>query len=90
MAMTDYLGNEINVGDVVIYTNGDSTDYPYRQGVVTGFTSRRKKDRVWENGQVIDKYITIDYVVFDDKKRYRQGHSLINLTSLGVRSKNES
>lgn len=78
--MTDYLGNEIRIGDTVLYVDGTTTDYPYSKGIVTGFIKRKGYSRFKGN-------TLIDYVVYEGscRKGYRQGHSLINLTALGLR-----
>ena len=77
--MTDYLGNEIHIGDTVLYVDGTTTDYPYSKGIVTGFIKRKGYSRFEGN-------TLIDYVVYQGfcRKGYRQGHSLINLTALGL------
>ena len=82
--MTDYLGNEIHIGDTVLYVNGTTTNYPYSKGIVTEFV-KRKSSRFEES-------ILIDYVVYQGLcgKGYRQGHSLINLTALGLMSRSDT
>lgn len=77
--MTDYLDNEIHIGDTVLYVDGTTTDYPYSKGIVTEFIKRNGYSRFKGN-------TLIDYVVYQGvcRKGYRQGHSLINLTALGL------
>lgn len=81
--MTDYLGNEIHIGDTVLYVNGTTTNYPYSKGIVTEFVKRK--------GSRFEESILIDYVVYQGGcgKGYRQGHSLIDLTALGLRPRQE-
>lgn len=76
--MTDYLDNEIHIGDTVLYVNGTTTNYPYAKGIVTEFVKRK--------GSRFGESILIDYVVYQELcgKGYRQGHSLIDLTALGL------
>jgi hypothetical protein len=82
--MKDYLGNEIHIGDTVLYVDGTTTDYPYSKGIVTEFIKRKGYSRFEGN-------TLIDYVVYQGvcRKGYRQGHSLINLTALGLRSRGD-
>ena len=77
--MVDLLGNEIHIGDTVLYVDGTTTDYPYSKGIVTEFIKRKGYSRFEGNA-------LIDYVVYQGvcRKGYRQGHSLINLTALGL------
>ena len=82
--MKDYFGNEIHIGDTVLYVDGTTTDYPYSKGIVTEFIKRKGYSR-------FEGYTLIDYVVYQGvcRKGYRQGHSLINLTALGLRPRQE-
>lgn len=77
--MKDYFENEIHIGDTVLYVDGTTTDYPYSKGIVTGFIKRKGYSRFRGN-------TLIDYVVYQGvcRKGYRQGHSLINLTAIGL------
>lgn len=82
--MKDYLGNKICIGDTVLYVDGTTTDYPYSKGVVLEFIKRKGHSRF--EGDTL-----IDYVVYQGvcRKGYRQGHSLIDLTALGIKPKQE-
>lgn len=70
--MKDYLGNEICIGDKIIYSdNGRGT---FSTATITGY-KRRKCDNK-------DEYI--DYVVFNDwgSKGWRESYWIISLTAL--------
>lgn len=73
MVIKDYFGNEINIGDTVIYIERDS----YSTAVVTGFTNRK-------SGKEIIEYVTFHSWIRDG---YRQGWTLIDITALGIEKK---
>lgn len=77
--MKDYLDNEICIGDTVLYVDGTTTDYPYLKGVVTEFVKRKGHSRF--AGDTLIDYVVYQWVC---GKGYRQGHSLIDLTALGL------
>lgn len=71
--MTDYFGNEIHIGDTILFSGRNSRGYraSFEECVVTKFKGNAKV--------LVDTY-------FDD---YRMSYNVINLTALGLRSRQE-
>lgn len=71
--MTDYFGNEIHIGDTILFSGRNSRGYraSFEECVVTKFKGNAKV--------LVDDY-------YDD---YRMSDNVINLTTLGLRSRQE-
>ena len=71
--MTDYFGNEIYIGDTILFSGRNSRGYraSFDECVVTKFKGNAKV--------LVDTY-------YDD---YRMSDNVINLTALGLRPKQE-
>ena len=77
--MKDYFGNEIHIGDKVIYNSGLSGHGLDVEEVVK-FTTRKKQE--YSFCKKTTETIIEEYAVFKNNGR-RQGFDLINLTALG-------
>lgn len=74
--MTDYLGNEIHIGDIIIYASKSTKGYraSFDESIVEEVNERR--------GEVM---VNSDYGLPNSDGR--KSHNVINLTALGLRSK---
>ena len=72
--MTDYFGNEIHIGDTILFSGRNSRGYraSFEECVVTKFKGNAKV--------LVDTY-------YDD---YRMSDNVINLTALGLRSRGDT
>ena len=72
--MTDYLGNEIHIGDTVLFSGRNSRGYraSFEECVVTQFKGNAK--------DLVDTY-------YND---YRMSDNVINLTALGLRPRGDT
>lgn len=73
--MLDYLGNEINVGDTVIFAANGIKDYKasFQEEVVKRMTKKK---------------IEVTHAYYGDRT-YRKSSNVINLTALGLRPRLE-
>lgn len=73
--MTDYLGNEIHIGDTILFSGRNSRGYraSFEECVVTELKG---------NSKVLVK--AAPYAFLND---YRMSDNVINLTALGLRSR---
>lgn len=78
--MTDYLGNEIHIGDTVLYS--DRGSHGYRGSFSEGIINKLK-----------DKRSEVEIITYDeDGDRFfvnKKNKNTINLTVLGLRPKQE-
>lgn len=72
--MTDYFGNEIHIGDTILFSGRNSRGYraSFEECVVTKFKGNAKV--------LVDDY-------YDD---YRMSDNVINLTALGLRPRGDT
>ena len=72
--MTDYFGNEIHIGDTILFSGRNSRGYraSFEECVVTQFKGNAKV--------LVDTY-------YDD---YRMSNNVINLTALGLRPRGDT
>lgn len=72
--MTDYFGNEIRIGDTILFSGRNSRGYraSFEECVVTKFKGNAKV--------LVDTY-------YDD---YRMSDNVINLTALGLRPRGDT
>lgn len=72
--MTDYFGNEIHIGDTILFSGRNSRGYraSFEECVVTKFKGNAKV--------LVDTY-------YDD---YRMSDNVINLTALGLRPRGDT
>ena len=72
--MTDYFGNEIHIGDTILFSGRNSRGYraSFEECVVTKFKGSAKV--------LVDTY-------YDD---YRMSNNVINLTALGLRPRGDT
>ena len=79
--MTDYFGNEIHIGDIVLYSDCDSHGYcgSFSEGIVN-----KLKDRHGE----------VEIIAYDeDGDRFfanKKSENTINLTALGLRPRGDT
>ena len=61
--MKDFLGNEIHIGDTIVFTDNRKTSHGLAKGVVTGFTSDMVKiewDYYWrENTKRLPEKVVV-------------------------------
>jgi hypothetical protein len=70
--MKDYFGNEIHIGDTILFSGRNSRGYraSFDECVVTKFKGKAK--------------VRVDSYYYDD---YRMTNNVINLTALGLRQR---
>lgn len=74
--MTDYLGNEIHIGDTIIYASKCTKGYgaSFDESVVEEVDEKRKE-------------IMVNSCCGSPNSEGRKSHNVINLTALGLRIK---